>query len=392
MTDPEWSLESQLIHDTPGRSQYGETAEPIYATSGFTYESAEQAVGRFNGDIPGYVYSRYANPTVSIFERRMAAIEGTEVCFGTASGMAAIFGALACQVRAGDHIVAGRVLFGSCLQILTTILPRWGVEATLVDAADNAAWSAAVRPNTKVFFCESPANPTLELADLGHIGALAKQAGASFVMDNIFAAPFIQRPVDFGADVIVYSGTKHIDGQGRVMGGAICCSQAFLDETLLHFMRHTGPTMSPFNAWTLGKSLETLKLRLDRMAANAAQVAAFLEGHKAIAQALYPGLASHPQKALADEQMTNGGTMLAFDLKGGQPAAFSMLNALKLIRISNNLGDAKSLATHPATTTHRVVPPEDRAAIGIGDGLVRLSVGLEDPTDIIRDLDRALAA
>ena len=390
MTDDDWSLESQLIHANPGRSQFGETAEPIYATSGFTYASAEEAVGRFTGDIPGFVYSRYANPTVSLFEQRMAAVEGTEACFGAASGMAAIFAALACQVKAGDHIVAGRVLFGSCLQILTNILPRWGVEATLVDAADNAAWANAVRSNTKVFFCESPANPTMQLADLAHIGALSKQADASFVMDNIFAAPFIQRPIDFGADVIVYSGTKHIDGQGRTMGGAICCSQAFYDDPLLHFMRHTGPTLSPFNAWTLAKGLETLNLRLERMAANAA--AAFLDDHPAVETALYPGLDSHPQRDLAKRQMKNGGTMLAFDLKGGQPAAFQTLNALKLIRISNNLGDAKSLATHPATTTHRVVPEEERLAIGIGPGLIRLSVGLENAGDLIKDLDAALPA
>ena len=386
----DFALDSAIIHGGPPRSQYKETAEAIYMTSGYVYDSAQEAEGRFRGDIDGYVYSRYGNPTVSLFEERMALIEGAPRCFGTASGMAAIFAALAAPVKAGDHIVASEVLFGSCTHILTQILPKWGVEATLVDGADLNAWKAAIRPNTKLFFCESPANPTLALVDLRAVADLAHDAGALFVLDNAFASPFVQKGRALGADVVVYSATKHIDGQGRCMGGAVCCDEAFYDETLLPFVRHTGPAMSPFNAWTLAKSLETLSLRMDRMSANAAAVATALDGHAKLENVAYPSLASHPQHDIASKQMANGGNMLAISMKGGREAAFETLNRLRLMKISNNLGDAKTLATHPATTTHRVLSDEQRAAFGIGEGLIRISIGLENADDLIGDILQAL--
>lgn len=390
MTD-DFAKASRLIHTAPPRSGHKETAEALYLTSGYVYDSAQEAEARFSGDLDGYVYSRYGNPTVSLFEERMALIEGTERCFGTASGMAAIFAALAAPVKAGDHIVASQVLFGSCTHILTKILPNWGVEATLVDGADRAAWKAAIRPETKLLFCESPANPTLALVDLRAVADLAHEAGALLVLDNAFASPVVQNGHALGADVVVYSATKHIDGQGRCMGGAVCCDAAFYDEILLPFVRHTGPAMSPFNAWTLAKALETLDMRMQRASTNAAAMARALAGHRAVETVAYPGLASHPQHDLALRQMRDGGGMLAFSLKGGREAAFAALNRMRLITISNNLGDSKTLATHPCTTTHRVLSEEQRAAFGIDEGLIRVSAGLEDADDLVTDVVQALA-
>ena len=384
------SIQSQLVHQGLERSGFGETAEALYLTSGYVYDSAEQAEARFKGEDEGYIYSRYGNPTVSLFENRLAALEGTEVCFATASGMAAMHAALASQLRAGDHIVASRALFGSCLQVITNLLPRYGVSYTLVDGSDLSAWEAAITPSTRVFFCETPANPTLELVDIAAVGAIARAAGVCFVVDNAFASPAVQRAAPQGADVVTYSATKHIDGQGRCLGGAICCSEAFYEEHLQFFVRHTGPSLSPFNAWTLAKSLETLDLRVSQMARNAAAIASFLETHPGVERVSYPGLPSHPQHGLAGRQMNSGGTLVAFQVKGGQPAAFRAINALSLIRISNNLGDSKSMVTHPATTTHRVLSDEERWSVGITNSLVRLSAGLELDEDLIADLDQAL--
>ena len=387
----EWSIQSQLIHDGLERSSFGETAEAMYLTSGYVYESAEQAEARFKGDDEGFIYSRYGNPTVSLFENRLAALEGTERCVAVASGMAAMHAALACQLSHGDHIVASKALFGSCLQVITHVLPRYGISFTLVDGTDLEAWQAAITPRTKVFFCETPANPTLALVDIAAVGQIAKAAGISFVVDNAFASPVVQRAAPLGADVITYSATKHIDGQGRCMGGAICCSEEFYTEHLQHYIRHTGPSLSPFNAWTLAKALETLDLRVSRMAENAQHVAEYLEGHSAVNRVCYPGLRSHTQREIAIRQMRNGGTLVAFQVEGGKANAFKMLNGLRLIRISNNLGDSKSLITHPATTTHRVLSEEDRWSVGISNCLVRLSVGLEDSEDLKTDLERALS-
>ena len=386
-----WSKETRLIHENPGRSQFGETSEAMFLTSGFVYDSAEQAQARFLGEDDGYIYSRYGNPTIRMFEQRLAALEGTETCIATSSGMAAIYAAIASQVKQGDHIIASRVLFGSCLQIITTILPKFGVDYTLVDGADLNAWQDAIRPNTKVFFCESPANPTLDLVDIKAVAGLAKSIGASFVVDNAFASPVVQEATKLGADVVVYSATKHIDGQGRCLGGAICCSEEFFLENVQHHMRHIGPGMSPFNAWVLGKAIETIGLRVTRMSENAAELASFLSDHKQIECVAYPGLESHKQYALAQSQMNSGGSLLSFKIKGGKQQAFEFLNKMQLIKISNNLGDAKTLATHPATTTHRSIEPEERKVLGISENLVRLSVGLESPKDLISDLESSLA-
>ena len=388
---PEWSVQSQLVHQGLERSGFGETAEALYLTSGYVYQTAEQAEARFKGEDDGYIYSRYGNPTVSLFENRLAALEGTEVCVAVASGMAAMHAALACQLQAGDHIVASKALFGSCLQVITQLLPRYGISYSLVDGTDLAAWEAAITQRTKVFFCETPANPTLSLVDIEGVGKIAKAAGITFVVDNAFASPVVQRAAPLGADVITYSATKHIDGQGRCMGGAICCSEAFYKDHLQYFVRHTGPSLSPFNAWNLAKALETLDLRVSRMASNALAVAGYLEGHDAIHRVSYPGLQSHPHREIAERQMRNGGTLVAFQVKGGKTAAFKVLNALHLIRISNNLGDSKSLVTHPATTTHRVLTEEERWEIGISNCLIRLSVGLEDVEDLKTDLGHALS-
>jgi len=387
-----FALDTRLIRSGQTRSSHGETAEAIYLTSGFVYDSAEAAERRFTGDDPGYVYSRYGNPTVSMFEQRLAAVEGAEGCFGMASGMAAVFAALACQVQSGDRIVAARALFGSCHHILTKILPKWGVECVLIDGADLNAWREALAPGTKVAFFESPSNPTLELIDIKAVCELAHAAGARVVIDNVFATPLLQHPIKLGCDIVVYSATKHIDGQGRCMGGAVLSTNKFLTDELMPFYRHTGPALSPFNAWVLVKGLETLSLRVDRSCQTAAKIADRLHKAPGIQRLLYPHHPSHPQYGLAKRQMSQGGTLVSFSLEGGKPAAFKFLNALELIDISNNLGDSKSLITHPWTTTHRAMPEADRLAVGIDEGLVRLSVGLEDATDLINDIERGLNA
>jgi len=378
------------VHAGTLRSQFGETSEALFLTQGYVYESAEQAEARFLNTQPGYQYSRFSNPTVTMFEERMAALEGAEVARATATGMAAVTAALLSQLSAGDHIVAAKALFGSCLYIVEELCPRFGIEATLVDGADLGQWAAAIRPNTKTLFLESPTNPTLEVYDIEAIARIAHAAGATLVVDNVFATPVYQSPLKLGADVVVYSATKHIDGQGRCLAGVVLCSAAFLEAHLQVFLRQTGPSLSPFNAWVLLKSLETLHLRVEKQAANAARIADALAGHPAVGRLIYPGRPDHPQAEIIARQMTGGSNLIAFEVKGGKAAAFAVENALEVIHISNNLGDAKSLITHPATTTHQRLKPEQRAALGISDGLLRLSVGLEDAADLIEDLILAL--
>lgn len=385
-------LETLLVHGGTTRSGFGETSEALFLNSGFVYDSAEAAEARFKGEAAGFIYSRYANPTVDMFEKRMAMIEGAEAARGTASGMAAVTAALLCQLRAGDHVVASRALFGSCLYVIEDLLPRYGVPCTLVDGTDLAQWKAAVRPETKVFFLETPTNPTLEVLDLQSIADIAHDAGARLVVDNVFATPLGQRPMRHGADVVVYSATKHIDGQGRCLGGVILASEEFVATELKDFYRHTGPSLSPFNAWVMLKGLETLALRVERQCASAARLADFLADQPGIARVIYPGRDDHPQAEVVRRQMAFGGPMIAFEVEDGKAGAFKAANALRIIKISNNLGDAKSLVTHPATTTHQRLTPEARAALGIGDGMLRLSVGLEDPRDLERDLARGLAS
>lgn len=387
-----WRPATKLVRGGLDRSKHGETSEALYLTSGFTYESAEEVEGRFAGERDGFVYSRYGNPTVEMFETRLAQLEGAEACFATASGMAAVFGALASYLNAGDHIVAARAAFGSCYQIVTKILPRFGVEYTLVDGEDLPQWEAAIRPNTKAFFFETPSNPTLTLVDIEGVVTLAKGIGAKVVLDNVFATPLLQKTMPLGVDIVVYSATKHIDGQGRTMGGAILSTQAHKTDYLLPFLRHTGPAMAPFNAWVMLKGMETLKLRVDAASASAARIADALAGMKGVTKVIYPHRQDHPQYALAKKQMTLGGTLLAFELAGGKDQAFTLMNSLGIIDISNNLGDTKSLITHPATTTHRAVDVEERLRTGVTDGLVRLSVGLEDTDDLIEDLAQAIGA
>lgn len=388
---PEQGRATRLVRGGLERSHHGETSEALYLTSGFVYESAAQAEARFKGEESGYVYSRYGNPTVAMFEARLAGLEGAEACFATASGMAAVFSALACQLSAGDRLVASRALFGSCYQIVTQILPRFGVETVLVDGTDLAAWERELAKGAKVAFFETVSNPTLEVLDLPAIVALAQAVGAVTVADNVFSTPLLLRPLEHGADISVYSGTKHVDGQGRCLGGAILCSRQFYDDRLLPFVRHTGPALSPFNAWTLLKGLETLELRVERQCRTALEIARWLEAQPSVARVVYPGLESHPQHALAKSLLDDFGTVVSFEVTGGKPAAFALLDSLALIDISNNLGDAKSLITHPATTTHRSMPEAERRATGITDGFVRLSAGLETPADLIADLEQGLA-
>jgi O-succinylhomoserine sulfhydrylase len=374
------------------RSQFQETNEAIFMTSGFVYETAEEAEAAFAGDGLRFVYSRYANPTVSMFEERLRLIEGAEACRATSSGMAAVFASLACFVRAGDRVVASRALFGSCLHIIQQILPRYGVETVLVDGRDLDAWKKALKPGVKAVFVESPSNPGLEIIDLKAVADLTHKAGGKLIVDNVFASPLLQKPLQLGADIVVYSATKHIDGQGRSLGGAVLGSQKYVADHLALFLRHTGPALSPFNAWLLVKGLETLELRVRRQCESALAVAKFLERHRKTGRVLYPGLKSHPQYALAKRQMSGFGTVLAFEAGKSKSSAFRFMNKLKIAEISNNLGDSKSLSTHPATTTHAKLPPPQRAALGITDSLVRISVGLEDAADIIDDLDQALKA
>jgi O-succinylhomoserine sulfhydrylase len=382
--------ETITVHTAAPRSQFGEMSEGLFLTSGFTYPDMAASEARFNGTDPGYVYSRYANPTVTMFEERIARLEGMETARATASGMAAVTASLMCHLRAGDHVVASRRLFGSCLWQLQEYLPRFGIEVSFVSGLDTGEWAAAVRRNTRALFLESPANPTLDVIDIGAVADIAHSSGALLVVDNAMSSPAVQTPSAFGADVVVYSATKHIDGQGRTLGGAVVCSKAFNDEHLNQFMRHTGPAMSPFNAWILGKSLETLELRVERMSRTAAMLADLLAGHPKIASLRYAGRADHPQAELAKRQMKSGGTMIAAEVKGGKEAAFRVADALRVVRISNNFGDAKSIVTHPATTTHQRFTPEARAQMGISDGLLRLSIGLEHPDDLAADFLRAL--
>jgi len=386
----DWRLETRLVRGGTLRTELGENSEAMFNTSSFVYDAAEEAAARFAGEAEGFTYSRLGNPTIAMFEERMRLIEGSEQARATATGMAAVTAALLCQLRAGDHVVASRALFGSCRYITDTLLPQFGMEVTLVEGPDNAAWERAVRDNTKVFFLETPANPTLNLVDLAFVCGLAKRRGICTVVDNVFATPLLQKPMEFGADVVVYSGTKHIDGQGRVLGGAVCCSKRFFDDNLNQYMRHTGPAISPFNAWVLLKGLETLDLRVTRMCENAAKGADFLAGQPQLENVLYPFRTDHPQYELAKRQMKGGGSIVTFDVKGGRDAAFKLMNALQIIDISNNLGDSKTLITHPASTTHQRLSVEERAAVGITEGTIRLSFGLENGDDLIDDLAQAL--
>ncbi len=383
---------TRLVHGGAMRSQFGETSEALFLTQGYLYDTMEEAERRFKGDAPGFIYSRFANPTVSMFERRMALFEGAEAARATASGMAAVTAALLGQVKAGDHVVAAKALFGSCLYVVEELLPRFGVASTLVEGTDLSAWRAAIRPNTKTAFLESPTNPTLQVIDIAAVAKIVHDGGATLVVDNVFASPMLQHPLQLGADCVVYSATKHIDGQGRTLGGVILASEAFIAEHIHNFLRQTGPCLSPFNAWVMLKSLETLPLRVAQQDRSAAKIADYLAGHPKIARVIYPGRADHPQRAVAERQMSSGGTLVAFEVEGGKAGAFAMADALSIIGISNNLGDAKSLITHPETTTHQRLKPEQRAALGIGPGLLRLSVGLEDADDLIEDLGEALAA
>lgn len=388
----DWKTRTTLVHEGSRRSQYGEMAEAIFLTQGFVYPTAEAAEARFvktEGD--EFIYARYGNPTTRMFEERIAALEGTEDAFATASGMAAVNGALVSMLRAGDHVVSARALFGSCLYILEEILGRYGVEVTFVDGADLDQWRAAMRPGvTKAVFFESMSNPTLELVDIRGVSDIAHAAGALVVVDNVFSTPIFSRAVDLGADVVVYSTTKHIDGQGRALGGVVCGTQEFIRKTLEPYMKHTGGSMSPFTSWIMLNGMATLDLRCRAMADSALKVAEALAGDDRLSQVIYPGLASHPQHALAMAQMGSGGTMIAFEVKGGKDAAFRAINALEIVKISNNLGDAKSIATHPATTTHQRLPEDQKASLGITPGLIRFSVGLEDAGDLIADLRRGL--
>ena len=389
----DWKTRTQLVHEGSRRSQYGEMAEAIFLTQGFAYDSAEQAEARFikAGD-DEFIYARYGNPTVRSFEERIAAIEGTEDAFATASGMAAVSGALTSMLRAGDHVVSSRALFGSCLYILEEVLTRFGVNVTFVDGPDLAQWDQAITPQTKAVFFESMSNPTLELINIQAVCEIAHRNGARVIVDNVFAPPIFSRAVAQGADVVVYSATKHIDGQGRALGGVICGTRDFIRKTVEPYLKHTGASMSPFTAWIMLNGMATLDLRCRAMAETAARIAAALEGHDRLARVIYPGLYSHPQADLAARQLGSGGTMLSIDIKGGKEAAFRFLNALEIILISNNLGDAKSIATHPATTTHQRLPEDQKVLLGITPGLIRLSVGLEDADDLIADLTAALAS
>ncbi|HUC48978.1 MAG TPA: O-succinylhomoserine sulfhydrylase [Xanthobacteraceae bacterium] len=384
--------ETRLVQSGTLRSPFGETSEALFLTQGYVYDSSAQAEARFKNEDPGYQYSRFANPTVDMFERRMAAFEGAEAARATATGMAAVTLALIGQVKAGDHVVASKAMFGSCRYIVEDYLPRFGVTSTLVDGCNLEAWRAAVRPNTKTFFLESPTNPALEIIDIAEVAKIAHAAGATLVVDNVFATPLFQSPLALGADCVVYSATKHIDGQGRCLGGIVLGSQKFILDNVQVLLRQTGPSMSPFNAWVLLKGLETLAVRVRRQTDSAATLAVALAGHAKIKRLIYPGRPDHPQAAVAQKQMRGGSTLVAFDIDGDKNAAFRFQDALKLIRISNNLGDAKSLITHPATTTHQRLTPAQRAELGISDGLVRVSVGLEHPDDIVEDVLGALQA
>ncbi len=389
----DWNTRTKLVHEGSRRSQYGEMAEAIFLTQGFVYPDAETAEARFiKAGEDEFIYARYGNPTTRMFEERIASLEGTEDAFATASGMAAVSGVLMAMLRAGDHIVSSRALFGSCLYVLEEVLTRYGVRVTFVDGADLDQWRAAVTPGTKAVFFESMSNPTLELVDIKSVSAIAHAVGALVVVDNVFATPIFSKAVEQGADVIVYSTTKHIDGQGRALGGVVCGTAEFIRKVLEPYMKHTGGSISPFTAWLMLNGMVTLDLRCRAMADSALLVAKALEGDGRISRVIYPELPSHPQHDLAMAQMGSGGTLVTFDLKGGKDAAFRFMNALEIIKISNNLGDAKSIATHPTTTTHQRLPQPQKDKLGITPGLIRLSVGLEDTRDLIADLRAALDA
>jgi O-succinylhomoserine sulfhydrylase len=382
--------ETRLVHSGTLRSQYGETSEALFLTQGFVYETAEDCEARFTGADPGFLYSRFSNPTVGMFEQRMADLEGAEAARATATGMAAVTTAILAPLRAGDHVVAAKALFGSCRYVVEDLLPRYGIESTLVDGLDLDQWQKAMRPNTRSCFLESPTNPTLDVMDIAAIAAIAHRGGARLIVDNVFATPIWQSPLALGADVVVYSATKHIDGQGRCLGGVILSSRDFIQEHIHTFLRQTGPSMSPFNAWVLLKGLETLSIRVKAQTESAAAIADALAAHPKVSRLIYPGRADHPQAATVTKQMRGGSTLVGFEVKGGKAAAFRVLNALKLARISNNLGDAKSIVTHPATTTHQRLTPEVRAELGISEGFIRFSAGLEHKDDLIEDLTAAL--
>jgi O-succinylhomoserine sulfhydrylase len=382
--------ETRLVHAGTLRSEFGETSEGLFLTQGYVYDTAEQCEARFKGEDPGFIYSRYSNPTISMFERRMIELEGAEACRSTATGMAAVTTAVLAPLKAGDHVVASKQVFGSCRYVVEDLLPRYGIETTMVNGLDLDEWKKAMRPNTRTFFLESPTNPTLDVLDIPGIAEIAHAGGARLIVDNVFATPIWQSPLSLGADVVVYSATKHIDGQGRCLGGVILSSEAFIAEHLHNFMRQTGPSLSPFNAWVLLKGLETLAVRVRAQTETAAKVADALASHPKISRLVYPGRADHPQAELVKKQMRAGSTLVGFEVKGGKAGAFRCLNALKLAKISNNLGDAKSLVTHPATTTHQRLKPEARAELGISDGFIRFSTGLEHADDLIEDLARAL--
>jgi O-succinylhomoserine sulfhydrylase len=387
-----WRMRTRMVRGGTRRTDFGETSEALFLNSGFVYDSPETAAERFKGNDDGFIYSRYGNPTVAMFERRLALLESAEACFATATGMAAVNTALMSLLRAGDHVVSSRALFGSCAYIIAELLPRYGIETSFVDGPDLDQWRAAMRPNTKVVFFETPANPTTELIDIAAVADIAHDGGARVVVDNVFATPILQRCLPLGADVVVYSATKHIDGQGRCLGGAILGSETYYKDELMPLMRHTGPSLSPFNAWVMLKGLETMDLRLERMCDNTLDIARRLETNNRVRYVRHPSLDSHPQRALAERQMSHGGTVLAFALPNGRETSFRFLKALEMIDISNNLGDTKTLITHPASTTHQRLKPEERQAVGIGEGLLRLSVGLEDVEDIADDLARGFAA
>ncbi len=387
-----WRARTLAVRGGQARSPFQETSEGLFLTSGYAYESAAQAEGRFTGEDDGFQYTRFSNPTISMFEERMAALEGAPIARATASGMAAVSTALLAGVKAGDHVVAAKAMFGSCRTVIAEILPRFGVTYTLIDGGDMDAWREAMRPSTRMLFLETPANPTLDIVDIKAVAAIAEANGARLIVDNAFASPALQRPFELGAHIVVHSATKWIDGQGRCLGGVILCHEDFLKDRLQSFIRNTGPVMSPFNAWVHLKSLETLDLRMRAHCENALAVARFLSGHKKVRRVIYPYLASHPQHVLARAQMSGGGGVVSFEVEGGRKAAFALQDALGLIDISNNLGDAKSLITHPQTTTHSKLSAEARAELGIASGLLRLSVGLEDEADICDDLERALSS
>ena len=381
---------TNLVRGGLNRSQFNETSEALFLTSGFVYKSAQQAEAIFKGSKKGFQYSRYSNPTVEIFEKRLALLDGSEDCFATASGMAAIFFSLMCQLKAGDHIVSSSALFGSCKEIVKNILPRYGIEVTFIDGKNINEWKKAIKKNTKIFFFETPSNPLLELIDIRAVCNIAKKNKIITVVDNIFASPVLQKPILMGADVIVYSGTKHIDGQGRVLGGAILSSKKFKENVLKSFLRHTGPAMSPFNAWVLLKGLETIKLRVEAQSHAALEIAQFLNKHSKVEEVFYPFLKNSSQYQLAKKQQTMGGTILSFKIKGKKKEAFKFINKLKIFDISNNLGDAKSIVTHPTTTTHRILMEKERLELGITENLIRLSIGLETVSDLRKDIETAL--